>query len=156
MFVAGIIFGLLFGGVFVGVGASTKGKPNQVRNAVIAGLLAGVIGVAMFNNHQNSAHNSAPKWRTEINNFEVLPNNYVRVWFTVTNVGKGSGNPNCTVYINPVNAYGDPVGSGGFDSLSGSDTVQAGGVFRRYMDIVVSNNDASYVTDKSMISISGC
>ena len=150
------LFTFVFALVFIGVAASTKGKPNQFRNALIAGLVAGVIGVLAVNNHQSSVQKTAPKYRTEINNFQVLPDNYVRVWFTVTNVGKGPGNPSCTIYINPVNAFGDPVGSGGFGSLSGSDTIKAGGVFRRYIDIVVSGNDASYVTDKSMISISGC
>jgi hypothetical protein len=151
-----VAFAFLFTFVFVGVGASTKGRPNQIRNALIAGLIAGVIGVVLLNNHQNSVQSSAPKYRTEINNFQVLPNDYVRVWFSVSNVGKGPGNPKCTIYINPVNTYGDTVGDGGFDSLSGNDTIQVGDVFRRYMDIIVSNNASNYVTDKSMISIKGC
>lgn len=85
----------------------------------------------------------------------VLEGNYVRVWFSVTNDGESEGSPKCMVWIEALTAYGDSMGHG-FDSLVGSDSVAPGETFSRYMDIVVTNNAASYVTDPSMITIDKC
>jgi hypothetical protein len=96
------------------------------------------------------------RWKASVTAFTVLPNNYVRVWVSVTNVGNAAGAPSCMVSIQPTNAYGDDIGNGGFDAMDGSHTVNVGATYSGYMDIVVSGNDASYVTSKSMISVSNC
>jgi hypothetical protein len=96
------------------------------------------------------------KFSARVPNFAVLPNNYVRVYLDVTNTGKATGDPSCTVTIQPVNSYGDPVGNGGFDSMAGTQSIKPGHSLFGHMDIVVSNNDAHLVTSKSMIRVSGC
>jgi hypothetical protein len=90
-----------------------------------------------------------------IDDVAVLEGNYVRVWFSVVNDGDSVGYPKCTISIDALSAYGDPMGYG-FDSLSGSDAVAPGETFSRYMDIVVTNNAAHYVTDASTTTIDKC
>ncbi len=98
-----------------------------------------------------SAHFSA-----RVTNFKVLPGNYVRVYYHVVNSGNAVGSPTCEVKIQPTNGYGDPLSGYGVDAMAGTSTVGAKGQQTFYMDIVVSDNDAHFVTSRSMIKVSNC
>lgn len=137
-----------------GVSESTKSPVATGAVLVVLGLLSFWPVVVAY----NVGHEAQAKYHATIANYEVLPGpgNYVRVWLRVQNVGKAAGAPTCMVTITPVDQFGDPMGSGGFDALAGTQTIRPGGSSEGYMDIVVSNNDAHYVTSKSMISVSGC
>ena len=134
--------------------AQKKKKKPAGKAIAISAAVSIILSLVTIQFFKSTA--SHARYKGEIANFSVLPNNYVRVWFSVKNVGTEPGGPDCMVSIQPTNIYGDPIGSGGFDSLDGSHTVAAGDTYSAYMDIVVSDNDASDVTSKSMISISNC
>ena len=134
--------------------AQKKKKKPAGKAIAISAAVSIILSLVTIQFFKSTA--SHARYKGEVVNFEVLPNNYVRVWFSVKNVGTDPGQPRCMVSIQPTNIYGDPIGSGGFDSLDGSHTVAAGDTYSAYMDIVVSDNDASDVTSKSMISISNC
>ena len=92
----------------------------------------------------------------QVYNFAQLPNNYVRVYFRVTNTSSVAGSPSCVIQIQPVNQYGDYLSGQGVDGMTGSQSVAPGATRGFYMDVVVSNNDARFVTSKSMISVTDC
>jgi hypothetical protein len=102
-------------------------------------------------------HKPRPAYQATVINFTVLPNNYVRAYLSVTNVGKAPGSPFCTVTIQPTNAYGDPIGGSGYTWMPANEpTLQPGAALSAHLDIVVSNNDAHLVTSKSMIKVTDC
>ena len=96
-----------------------------------------------------------PSFTARVTSFEILPGNYVRVNLDITNTGKGAGAPSCVVTVQPTNVYGDSLGSGGFTSIGGT-TIQPGRDLLGHVDIVVANNDAKYVTSRSMIMVGAC
>jgi hypothetical protein len=134
--------------------AQRKQKKTAGKAIAISATVSIILSLVTIQFFKSTA--SHARYKGEIASFVVLPNNYVRVWFSVKNVGTDPGKPSCLVSIQPTNIYGDPIGSGGFDALDGSHTVAAGDTYSAYMDIVVSDNAASDVTSKSMISISNC
>jgi hypothetical protein len=79
----------------------------------------------------------------------LLPHNYIQVNFLVTNHGSVAGSPSCHIDIQA------PYGGSGYDGMSGTNTVQAHSSQSFYDNIVVSNNDATYVTS-SMVTIGSC
>jgi len=140
--------------VFGGVSGANVGKPDRLKKASMAAatvtLIAGIGLTVLFSSSPGA------KYKAEVTGFSVLPNNYVRVFLSVKNVGAAAGSPSCMVSIQPTNSYGDPIGSGGFDSMAGTHSVAVGDTYSGYMDIVVSDNAASDVTSKSMITVSNC
>jgi predicted RNA-binding Zn-ribbon protein involved in translation (DUF1610 family) len=69
----------------------------------------------------------------------------LRVYFTVQNVGKGSGSPTCQITAgNPSSAYY------GFDTVWWNKSIPAGGQISAYDDITVTNQGAQYVTQVSV------
>jgi hypothetical protein len=160
-----MIIALWFTGVFffvaVGVTARAVNDSKTERGAKVAvgfGVFFALLAFWPVVLAYNIGHEPKATYTAKVENFAVLPGptNDVRVWLSVTNTGKGPGQPMCMVSIQPVDQYGDPVGTGGFDSLAGNHTVQPGATFAGYMDIVVSGNDAHWVKSKSDITISQC
>lgn len=69
----------------------------------------------------------------------------LRVYFTVQNVGKGSGSPTCQVTAgNPSSPYY------GFDTVYWNKPIPAGRQISDYYDITITNNGAQYVTQVSV------
>ncbi len=95
-------------------------------------------------------------FRSTVNSFQVRPNNVVRVYFTLTNTGNTAGSPSCVVQVLPTDPSGNLLSGLGTNGFSNGPTVRPGHSYRAYIDVVVSNNDARFVTSKSMISITGC
>jgi hypothetical protein len=152
---AGIIFCIVFG-----AGASltnnpksmAKGNAERLKRVTVVALVISIIaGVGI-----RLAATQTLTFKSNVTNFSVLPDNYVRVFLTVTNTGNTAGSPSCQVNIQPVNAYGDQLSGSGFDAMSGGQKIQPGASYSGYMDIVVSDNDAQFVTSKSMITVSNC
>jgi hypothetical protein len=98
----------------------------------------------------------APNYDATVRSVAVLPNNYVRVFLSIENVGNAPGAPDCGIIIQPVDQYGDDLSGDGVGDMTGDHTVQPGATYSGYMDIVVSDNDAKYVTSTSMVQLSDC
>ncbi len=128
-----------------------KGKTWPWVLGVIAVVFLGIWLLAL---HQTAHDAQAAKFHARLDYFEVLPNNYVRVTYTVTNTGKSSGTPMCEVIVQPVNAYGDAVGGGGSASPIAPWSLSPGANNFTFVD--VQTPDARLVTQRSMVQVGGC
>ena len=88
--------------------------------------------------------------------FDVLPNNYVRVFFSLQNVGNAPGSPDCSVMIQPVDGYGNNLPGVGIGTLALAANMSPGRTGRTFINVLVSHDEASAVTSRSMISVSNC
>ncbi len=95
-------------------------------------------------------------WSVSVQAVKVLPNDYVRVFFAVDNTGTAAGSPDCSIIIQPVDSFGDDLSGDGLGTLQMVNNVPAGTTVHTYTDIVVSHNDARFVTKPSMVSVSDC
>ena len=147
IFLSSLIFFTV--GAFAVRHASAEKKPLTIFVSLIASILSAVIIVAI------ATSGGSAKFKSSVNNFSVLPDNYVRVFLSVKNIGDAPGSPSCTVIITATNAYGHTTGTG-VDVMSGDHEVIPGGEYAGYMDILVTDDAAYDVTDKSMIAVSDC
>lgn len=134
-----------------GVAQASRGRGAPITVFVVLAVLA-FWPVALA---YHLGHSPKAIFRASVVRVYPLPNNYVRVFLSVSNVGQAAGQPMCVVSIQAKDGAGDIVGSG-FDGMTGGQTVKAGKTFSGYMDIVVTNNAAHYVTSKSDVTVSGC
>jgi hypothetical protein len=128
----------------------TKTKRNKQIAAVIAFVIAAGSMIAI---HQAILAPSA-SYAVVVRTFKQMPDQYVRVYLNVTNVGKSAGTPTCSVTVQPTSSAGDLVGNGGVDAGTLTRAIQPGATNFAYLDILVAGNDANLVTSKSMITAS--
>jgi hypothetical protein len=133
------------------IATSTRHRTARIIAAAI------VIGIFIAIVSSVSSHGGGGPYSAQVTSVTPLqgPGNYVRVDYTVTNAGSASGSPSCQIDIQLNDVNGNPMASGS-DAMSGTNTVPAHGSQAFYADIVVTNNDAFYVTNPSMVTISGC
>ncbi len=127
-----------------------------IRRQAIVVILAFVAFIVIYEVLTSHGSSSAPQYDATVRSVVVLPNNCVRVFLSIENVGNAPGAPDCGIIIQPVDQYGDDLDGDGIGDMTGDHTVQLGATYSGYMDIVVSDNDARYVTSTSMVQISNC
>jgi hypothetical protein len=132
-----------------------KKQTTVTKPAMVGIVIAIIIAIVIIHLATEPAAPSAT-WNVQVTAFKVLPQNYVRVFFSVENTSTVAGNPDCSVIIQPTTSFGDDTSGDGLGTLSMVNNVAAGATVHTYIDIVVSANDAHFVTSKSMIQVSDC
>jgi hypothetical protein len=125
---------------------------NKLRCGGLIGLIVLIALIvwgfqSLFGSHKSADFNA------KVNSVVALDGNEVRVYYTVTNVGKASGTATCVMTTNSQNQFSDQTAN--VNSTGSNGNIAPGKSQTLYQDVGVPSGNASSVTAAD-VTINSC